>query len=198
MTARVLLVRHGAHDLLGRVLCGRMAGVPLNAAGIEQAERVGFMLQRAGVDALYASPLLRAQQTAAPIARVCGMAVEDAPALNEIDVGDWTGASFDALAEDPRWALWNAERLHHRPPGGESMLDVQRRMAAWLAAMGEGAADRTVVAVSHADVIKAACCHTLGLSPDAHARFDVDPGSVTTVLTGAWGMKLAGLNQLLS
>jgi broad specificity phosphatase PhoE len=194
VSLRVLLVRHGAHDLLGRVLCGRMDGVPLNAEGLLQADRLATILARETIAALYASPLQRAQQTATPIAQTCGVPLQTEPALNEIDVGAWTGATFAALKTDPRWPPWNAARLHHRPPGGESMLEAQCRIAAWLDQMAADPADRCIVAVSHADVIKAACCHALGLSVDAHARFDVDTASVTTVSAGPWGMKLTSLN----
>ena len=195
MTTRVLLIRHATHDLLGRTLCGRMDHVSLNPAGLAQAERLAAVLATEPATLITSSPLTRAQQTAAPIARAHQRDLLTEAALNEIDTGEWTGHTFEALAADPRWIAWNTDRLHHRAPAGETMLEVQARVAAWLERMGAGSPDRTVVAVSHADVIKAACCHALGLSPDNHARFDIDPASITTLVVGAWGLKLVRLNQ---
>ena len=79
------------------------------------------------------------------------------------------------------------------------MLDVQTRIATWLShtfvSQPDGAA---VAAVSHADVIKAALCHALGLSLDHHGRFEVSPGSVSTIVGGAWGMKVHSLNEVFA
>jgi len=195
MTARVLLVRHATHDLIGRVLCGRQPGVGLNDAGFVQAQRVGEVLAHEQPAAVYASPQERAQQTARPIANACGQPLQSIDALAEIDFGAWTGTSFDQLSRDEAWQRWNTDRLHHAPPHGESMLEAQARVARWLQQISTCHADQTIVAVSHGDVIKSACCHALGLSLDFHDRFEIGPASVTTLLAGMWGLKLVCLNN---
>ena len=196
MTTRVLLIRHATHDRLDRVMCGRMEGVALSHAGIAQATALAATLGGEAFAAIYASPLLRARQTADALAAATGQDVEQAEALNEIDMGDWTGSSFDRLADDPAWRLWNTARLHATPPGGEPILEVQARIARFLRHLAHTHPDGTVVAVSHADVIKAACCHALSLSADFQHRFDVDPASVTTLVMGEWGVKLERLNAV--
>jgi broad specificity phosphatase PhoE len=195
MTARVLLVRHASHDLLGRVLCGRQQGVGLSHAGLADAERLGELLCHEHPDAVYTSPQQRAQQTASPIAQACGHLPQNIDALDEIDFGIWTGRSFDQLAQDAAWQAWNADRLHHRPPAGESMLDVQARLAQWLEYVRIRHAGQTVVAISHADTIKALVCYVLGLSVDFYDRFAIDPASITALLAGASGLKLVYLNR---
>src|SRR3546814_20693526 len=60
------------------------------------------------------------------------LAATTAEALNEIDLGLWSGRNFDALAADKDWALWNTARAHARPPGGEAMIEVQARVAGLL------------------------------------------------------------------
>ncbi len=195
MTTRVLLVRHAAHDLLGHVLCGRQPGVSLNHAGLDQANRLGELLAHDPPDAIYASPQERAQQTALPIANACRRPWQSIDALAEIDFGAWTGLPFDQLQKDEAWKRWNADRLHHRPPEGESILEAQCRVAQWLQQTSIRHAGQIVVAVSHADVIKTACCFTLGLSLDFHGRFEIEPASVTTILAGDWGLKLVHLND---
>lgn len=195
MSARVILVRHGSHDLLGKVLCGRMDGVGLNAAGAAQAEAVARRLGRQKVAAVYTSPRERCRQTAARIGAALDQEPVVAEALDEIDFGTWNGASFADLEGMTEWDAWNAARGSARPPDGESMAEVADRLVAWLDDAGRRHADATVVAVSHADVIKAALCTALGLPLDRYDRFDVDPGSMSAVVVGRWGMRVQGINE---
>ncbi|MBF0305335.1 MAG: histidine phosphatase family protein [Alphaproteobacteria bacterium] len=185
----ILLVRHAEHDLLGRALAGRMAGVGLNALGRAQAER----LARLDVAAIQSSPLERARETALPLARRLGLPVETVDALNEIDFGVWQGRSFAELDADPVWHDWNRDRARTRPPGGESMTEVQARIVGHLRRLT--AAPRPVVLFSHGDVIKAALLHVLGLPLDAVSRIEVDPAGISTVALGEWGAKLVALNE---
>jgi probable phosphoglycerate mutase len=128
----LFLVRHAAHDLLGRVLTGRMPGVRLGVEGHRQSDALAARLSRETIAAVYSSPLERAQDTAGPIAARVGLSVQHAEAVTDIDFGEWSGSTFEALGGDPRWAAWNAARSANRPPGGESMLDVQCRAVSAL------------------------------------------------------------------
>jgi len=195
VTTTVFLVRHGAHDRLNRVLCGRMAGVALNAEGHRQAERVAARLAREPISALYVSPLLRAEETAAPIAKALQLTPVIADDLNEVDFGDWTGAAFDDLNTSPAWALWNQARSHHRAPGGETMLEAQLRAVRWLEQAAARHPEQSIAAVCHSDVIKALLCHGLSLSVDQHHRLEVSPGAVSIVISGPWGTKIHSVNE---
>ena len=73
VTTTIFLVRHGSHDRLDRFLCGRMEGVELSETGRREAVRVAERLSREEIGALYVSPVLRARQTAEPIAEVLGL-----------------------------------------------------------------------------------------------------------------------------
>jgi probable phosphoglycerate mutase len=192
----LFLVRHAAHDLVGKALCGRMPGVKLGEEGRAQAERLAARLSRETVAAVQASPLERARETAEPIARHFGVGVEVAEAVNEIDVGAWTGKPFDELRDDPRWTLWNSARSVARAPGGETMLEVQARTLAHMEALRARFAHQGVVIVSHADVIKAALAYCLGLSLDGLQRFDIAPASLSTVAIGDWGAKVLSVNEV--
>jgi len=196
VTTTVFFVRHGSHDRLGHVLCGRMAGVGLGERGRAEAERVAGRLKDEGLAAVYSSPLERTQQTAAPIAEAAALPVQTAEDLIEIDFGDWTGADFQSLDADPRWATWNAERAVARPPGGESMLEVQVRLRRWLDEVRRRHPDHKVAAVSHSDAIKAVLAHALGLSLDQHHRLEVSPGSVSVLVVGDWGVKVQSINEV--
>ena len=190
----VMMVRHASHGHLGRTLTGRMPGVVLSETGRDEARRLAASFRDVPVAALFASPLERARETADAIGEVLGLPVATCEAVNEIDLGEWTGSSFDDLASDERWHGWNRERAEGCPPGGEPIRAVQARTVQQVEAWREAYPDGRVVAVSHADVIKAVLCHVLGLSLDRMGSFDVDPASVSTVVAWAGGAKVVGLN----
>lgn len=141
------------------------------------------------------SPQERTRQTAAIIAAAHARPLEQEDALNEIDFGDWTGRDFAKLDPLPEWRRWNARRDQARPPDGESMLEVQIRLSRWLETLSTPDLG-TVAAVTHADVIKAVVAFALGLSLQAHDRFEVAPGSVTTVSATPDGLTLLRLNEV--
>lgn len=191
----VFLVRHAAHDRLGRVLAGRMPGVHLGEAGRAEAASVAARLGRERIVAVYSSPLERARETAETVAQALGLPVLVSEALNEIDCGAWTGQSFDDLSLDERWQGWNRSRAAGQAPGGESMRAVQQRIAFALANWSEEHRGAAIVAVSHSDVIKALVCRVLDLSLDRHGSFEISPASVTTLVTWERGGKVLSLNE---
>jgi broad specificity phosphatase PhoE len=196
VTTTFFLLRHAAHDRLGRVLCGRMAGVSLGEAGRSQALKLAERVSRETVTAIYSSPLERARETAAPIAARLGLEVEVAPEINEIGFGDWSGLTFDELGRDPRWTSWNAARSVTRPPGGETMLEAQGRAVRFTEHLRENHRDGAAALVSHADLLKALLAYFLGLSLDGIGRFEIGPASLSTVAVGDWGAKILTLNEV--
>jgi probable phosphoglycerate mutase len=102
----LLLIRHGENDLAKRgVLAGRRPAVHLNDKGRKQAEELGLALGGLPIRALYSSPLERATETAAPIAKALGLRIQRAPGLIETDVGLWEGKSVRRLALTKYWSL---------------------------------------------------------------------------------------------
>lgn len=194
VTATVLLIRHAAHGHLGQVLSGRMAGVPLSEAGRAQVAALAERLREVPLAAVHSSPVDRARETAAAIAERHGLEVEIAPVLDEIDFGDWTGARFDALADDAEWRAWNESRSSACPPEGETMAQAQARAWGWVEAVAARYPDATVALVSHADVLKAVVARVLGLSLDRLLTFDIDPASVSRLVVGDWGARVVSLN----
>jgi broad specificity phosphatase PhoE len=173
-----LLVRHAAHDLLGKVLVGRTPGIGLSEAGREQAHELGRTLWEMGVSRVQSSPRLRAIETASAIATACGTSVHVCAALDEVDFGAWNGGSFAELEHVPEWMRWNTERSKARPPGGESMAEAQARVLAHIIGAGAEHADGRIVMVTHAEIIRAALLHTMGLPLDAWEQVDVAPAAV--------------------
>jgi probable phosphoglycerate mutase len=178
------LVRHGEHELQGRALVGRMPGIMLSAKGRDQAGRLAARLADESVAAVLSSPRERARDTARPIADRHGRAVVTDDALDEIDYGAWTGKSAAALEPDPAFRRFNSFRSFTPPPGGEWIVDVQRRVIGLMRRLVRDHRDDTVVLVSHGDVIRGALVHHLGAPIDFIHRIEVAPGSLSTVVIG--------------
>jgi broad specificity phosphatase PhoE len=198
VTTTFFLVRHAAHDRVGSVLCGRMPGVTLGTVGKAQAKDLAERFAGENVAHIRTSPLERAVETAEPIAlRLC-LPLETSDDIAEIDFGAWSGTSFDVLAQDPRWASWNNSRSTSRPPYGETMLEAQTRIVGTMEHLRGRYAGRSVILVSHSDVIKAALLYHLGMPIDAYARFEVEPASISTLVVGDWGSKVLRLNEVVA
>jgi len=181
----LLLVRHADHDLVGKALAGRNRAVGLNDAGRRQAQALARKLSALSPAAVFTSPQPRAEATACAIATACGMNVRCEPALDEIDFGDWTRRTFRELADDPHWQTWVDRRSIARSPNGESLGEVQLRIVGCLTGLTAAYPERTIVLVSHGDVLKAALAHYLRSSLDELECFDLAPASVSIVAAGA-------------
>src|SRR5699024_3901639 len=115
------------------------------------------------IAAVYSSPVRRAVETAAVLAEQRGCALQVDAALDEVEFGDWTGRSFEELRFDPAWHAFNTHRTSSLIAGGGSMLDVQARALAWVVRTAAAHPGATVVAVSHADVIRAVLAGCAGI-----------------------------------
>lgn len=178
----VLMVRHGRTPTTGKVLPGRAPGLNLSADGIAEAERVAERIAAiAKVDAVYASPLERARQTAAPIGRALGKKVVIHKGLLECDFGAWTGASLTSLMKKKEWTTVQKAPSTFRFPNGESFTEMQTRMVSALDDIRSHHPGKVVVCVSHADPIKAAVAHAMGTHLDLFQRIVISTCSVSAV-----------------
>jgi broad specificity phosphatase PhoE len=193
MMTTFLLIRHGFTDVIGNTIVGRLPGIHLNERGRVQARRLSQALAGSRLDAVYTSPLERARETAGAIAEPHGLAPETMESIGELDAGDWAGTALDALNRDERWRSWNTWRSGNRAPAGESMLDVQRRMADEMIRLRAVHPEATLALVSHGDPIRAALAYFLGISLDLCLRLEVSPASVSIVRLAEWGPQIAGI-----
>ena len=181
----ILLVRHGLTPTTGKLLPGRAAGLHLSDDGRAQAQRAGERIaQLAKVDAIYASPLERARETAAPIAAVRKLRVQIDKGLLECDFGDWTGAELKKLMKLPEWNTVQRAPSTFTFPGGESFTAMQNRIVGTLDRLRAAHPGGVVVCVSHADPIKAAVAHALGTHIDLFQRIVISTCSVTAIAYG--------------
>src|SRR5262245_5235003 len=116
----VLLVRHGQTPTTGSSLPGRAPGLHLAAAGPMQADAVAARIGKlSNVAAIYASPLERTRETAAPIAKGLGLKVKIDRGLLECDFGEWTGRQLKELFKLPEWSTVQRYPSGFRFPNGE-------------------------------------------------------------------------------
>lgn len=191
----ILYVRHGQTATTGKVLPGRAPGLHLAEAGRAQAQavarRIGALKR---VDAVYCSPLERARETAAPIAAARGLRVRTDRGLLECDFGEWTGGTLKQLARTPEWRRVQRYPSGFRFPGGESFRDMSARVAAAASRLRAAHVGEVIVAVSHADPIKAAVADALGVHLDLFQRITISTCSVTAILYADDGPAVLGVN----
>lgn len=195
----VLFVRHGQTPTTGAVLPGRAEGLHLSEVGRAQAaavaERIGALHATKAVSAVYASPMERTQETAKPIATAVGRRVRTRRGLIECDFGAWTGKKLSTLSKLPEWQTVQRHPSGFRFPGGESFSEMQSRIVDTTNALVGDHPGETIVAVSHADVIKAAVAAAVGTPLDLFQRIVIGQCSVSAVLYGPTGPTVLAVNH---
>jgi probable phosphomutase (TIGR03848 family) len=193
----VLLVRHGTTPTTGKKLPGRAPGLHLAEKGRLQAdvaaERIGAMEKPP--TAVYASPLERTRETAAPIASALGLRVRAAHGLIEADVGDWTEQSLAKVSKTKEWANVHRWPSGFRFPGGESFADMSVRSMDAVLGLVADHPGQTIVAVSHADPIKAIVAAAAGVPLDLMPRLVISPCSVSALLFTSGGPAVLCVNS---
>jgi probable phosphoglycerate mutase len=190
------LIRHAPCNGLGQTLWGRTPGICLNEKGQLQAQRLADRFKNIPLNVIYSSPLDRALQTAAEIARSLKLEVRQSDAANEINFGDWSGKTFEWLSGDRRWRRFNNYRSMTMIPGGESFLEVQNRIVSEIETLAEQHGKARIAIVSHADVIRAAVAYFAATSIDMIDRFEILPCSVSVVAVNEDRATLLTVNNL--
>lgn len=191
----LVVVRHGrtAYNAMGR-LQGRTDN-PLDDVGREQAEQVARLLAPSlNTDSLIvSSPLLRARQTAEAISRVSKVDVEIDDRWIEIAYGVFEGV---AQAEVPAvvWEKWRGDPSF-APESGESLEDVQRRVAEACEDLSRRLDGRTAVIVTHVSPIKSSIAWALGVDVTVSWRTRLDTASLTRIAVTPRGPILTSFNE---
>jgi probable phosphoglycerate mutase len=193
----LLLIRHGENDFTKKhKLAGYTPDVHLNERGQNQAQALGAALKDVPIKALYSSPLERAIETATPIARVRGLEIQVEPRLIETNVGKWQGRSLAALRMQKAWKVVQSAPSRAQFPEGETFYECQARIVAALDSIARSYKPQdTVACIFHADPIKLAVAHYIGLPLDHFQRLSCDTGSLTALYVGEAGANLIKLNQ---
>ena len=179
---------------MGVNVTGWRPGVHLNDAGMAEAAELAEFLEGVPVAAIYSSPLERALETAAPLARRRSMEIAQRAEFGEVRYGDWQGRSYESLRSDPEWQRFTGFRSSTRPPSGELMLETQARMVAALCEVARWHEGQTIAVFSHGDAIRCAVMHFLGIPLDFHLRIEIQPASITILQLFADTASVRGIN----
>jgi probable phosphomutase (TIGR03848 family) len=178
---RFFLIRHATTDAVGKKLSGRMNGVHLNEQGKAEAQHMAERLGGLQVSAIYSSPLERAIETAEPVAKTLRIPIINNDDFLEINFGEWTNCSFKELELNHEFKLFNLFRSCTRIPGGEMMIEAQARIVSGLQKLYVQHPNKTVVVVSHSDLIKSAIAYYAGIHLDMFQRIEISPASISII-----------------
>ncbi|HEY1014746.1 MAG TPA: MSMEG_4193 family putative phosphomutase [Herpetosiphonaceae bacterium] len=191
-----LLIRHATNDMVGKALAGWTPEVHLNDEGRGQAERLAERLAKVPLNAIYSSPLERAVETAEPLAKLLGLEIRINPGVGEIQFGEWTGRVMKELADTPTWRHIQQFPSGTRIPGGETLREMQNRVVDALEALRAAHPKDVIAVVAHADVIKAAVAHYLGVHLDLFQRIIISPASVSVIAVSEHGPRVICVNDI--
>jgi broad specificity phosphatase PhoE len=178
----IFLARHGETDYNAARRFQGQGDMPLNARGLEQARELAQIAAQREWAALWASPILRARQTAEVVAAAIGLEPRFDARFAEHAVGDWQDLLFDDVERDEpeRWAQWQAAGPDFRFPGGESLGEQQERVIDGLVAVTQSHLLPALV-VCHRGVIRSALCHTRNEGLDAFHDIAVSNGALVAL-----------------
>lgn len=175
------LVRHGETDWnrSGQIMGSRP--VPLNENGRSQARELAQRLGTLPIEKLYSSPVDRARQTADIVASALHIPVTIDNGLTEIGVGEWEGKFWDELVDDIARINFYASPHDARPPGGETLREVQSRAVAAVQRACLSEESGPVVLVSHADIVRAILGHYLRIDLELVRQMRIDHASLSAL-----------------
>jgi probable phosphomutase (TIGR03848 family) len=189
----LLLIRHAENDMMSTRLAGRLPGVHLNDQGRQQTADLAEFLKDLPISAVYSSPLERAVETATPLAEVHGHPVQIRPALSDVDYGTRQGLTFRQLRRTKLWQQVEQCPSQVRFPGGETLIEVQHRVIKDLDTLFVNGSVSAVV--THADPIRLALAHYLGMALDDYRRLSIDTASVSVVQAVDGLVRVLHVNQ---
>lgn len=195
--SRLILIRHGESTWNRERRIQGQLDPPLSEHGHEQARRVAGRLARRPVEALYTSDLLRASQTAAPIASALGVDALPMKELREIFLGDWEGLRTDELAQrfPEAWDAWTREPNWDVVPRGERASAFETRVASAVEHLFELHSHGDAIVVTHGGVIQIALHRVVGRPSHGLFPFRISNGSVSIVERRNGRMVIATVND---
>lgn len=195
---RIYLVRHGETVWNAE---GRIQGhldVELSEKGKHQAVLLARRLADVPLDAVYSSDLSRAWMTAELVANTHGLTVTRTELLREAMLGEWQGhTGAELISKFPDlYALYKADSVTNRPPGGERLEDVIDRCARFLDQIRRDHQEGNLLLVGHGGSVRGVICAALSLPPSYYRHFSLDNVGLSTIEFNNGRWVLAGLNDI--
>lgn len=179
----IYFIRHGetASNVEGRFR-GR-ADIPLSENGVRQSIALGESMRNIPLTAIYSSPLARSIQTAEKLACGRNLDVMPHPKFQNIDLGEWTDKPRSEIIEKypAMWKRWITEPEDMSLPGGESVMDVQRRCGEGIRNIVQVHRGESIAVVSHRAVLKPLLADIIGIVKPFFWKLHLDTAGWTLV-----------------
>ena len=187
------LIRHG-EPLGGPMVRGNGCDHPLGELGWRQMRAA--VDRCAPWDQILSSPLARCREFAAEVACRNGLPLAVEPELREIGMGAWEGRrKADIAAEEPDdWSAFLRDPVAHRPPGGEGLEALRRRVGLAYDRQIASYPGRHLLIVCHAGVSRAIVGHLLDADDERWYRIRIDYAGVTRIRHGRFGASIEHVN----
>jgi broad specificity phosphatase PhoE len=197
MTTQILLVRHGETAWNASEVFRGQIDVPLNENGIKQAQLLGKYLSKKKIDVIYSSPLQRAMETAEAIADGRSLEINVAPALIDMNFGEWQGLTVTEVKRrfSEVYKSWLETPAETIIPTGESLEDVRNRAYAFLRDAIVKHAGMNIVLVSHRVILKVLICALLGIGNAGFYNIRLDTAGITCFEVGNGQVVLVSHND---
>lgn len=180
---RLLLIRHGEVESRYQRIFGGRIDMNLSPRGKRQAKILADYLKRKTIDAIYASPMKRVQQTIAPTLKLSGQTQTVFPGLREIDFGDWTGLGWEAVRDKFSFAVheWLHQIETYGTPHGESGKSFRARVEPCLREIIQKHPGENVAIFCHGGVIRMIIAILLEMPLPVTNSFEIEYASITQV-----------------
>ncbi|HWY85938.1 MAG TPA: alpha-ribazole phosphatase [Gemmataceae bacterium] len=196
---RLLLVSHAQTEWTDQGIFQGHTDIPLNERGRRQAHILQNHLAQEEFQAIVASDLRRATETAAILALPHGMSVATDPRLREMHFGEWEGLTYADIQQRFPTALaaWRESPLQMGPPQGEQLGDVERRLQGFVRDLGCRSQESTILLVAHRGSLRTLLCILLGLPVERHWEFRLEVASLSEVRIVAGKATLMRINEMV-
>ena len=181
---QIYLIRHGeVEEKYHKVFGGSRIDMGLSPLGRKHGEAVAAWLKDTKLDALYASPMLRVQQTLAPLAEQRGMQPTLMPGLREIDFGDWTGHRWDEVQANFGMSAFDWLEIieSNGIANGESIDSLMDRVRESLLQIIQAHPHQQVAIYCHGGIIRAIIALLMEMPLRHMAHFNIEYGSINVV-----------------
>ncbi len=180
---RLLLIRHGEVEARYQGIFGGRIDMNLSPRGKRQATILAKYLRGKTIDAVYASPMKRVQQTLAPTLKRGRHEQTIIHDLREIDFGDWTGLNWGDVRDQFNFAVheWLDQIEHPGAPNGENGKIFRARLEPCLREIIRKHQGQNVAVFCHGGVIRALLAILLDLPLPKTNAFEVEYASITQV-----------------
>lgn len=198
-----IIVRHGYSAFNKENRFSGQANIDLDKIGYLQANSVAkYVLENFNIDSIYSSDLVRAYNTAKPVADALGIQIVEDKGLRELDVGKWEGMLIKDVAEKfpDSFKLYKTNIGLARPDGGESYFELAKRVSDTFDKIAKKNDGKTVLIATHGGVIRTLRCAWLGIPKEEFQNVPHVPNASITIAEYSNGegiFKQIGLDNFL-